>query len=185
MTHLVMTGPSGSGKSTIVRHILDSYPSSFRFSVSHTTREPRSREVDGKDYHFITEEEFGNMIEEGRFLEFTEYNGNYYGTSLSQLEDSGTILLLDLEYEGVKYCLLNHRPESLIVYVDCDRRTAYERLRKRSGTDTNDVENRMSLYDKFSEIRDRCDYVLDNSANLDEAKANIERFIRDKYGIGR
>jgi guanylate kinase len=181
--HLVMTGPSGSGKSTIVKHIQTTYPS-FRFSVSHTTRRPREKEVEGRDYYFVTREEFELMIANNELLELTEYNGNYYGTSLSQMRDGG-ILLLDLEYEGVKYCLRNHRMDFLIVYVDCDRRTAYERLKGRNGASADDIESRMSLYDRFSEIRNDCDYVIDNSSDLEKAKAGIERFVRDRYGLNK
>ncbi|VUZ56579.1 unnamed protein product [Hymenolepis diminuta] len=77
---VVLSGPSGAGKSTLLKMIMDNFPQSFAFSISHTTRKPRPGEVQGKDYHFVTEEQMLKDIEAGKFLEYAQFAGNYYGT---------------------------------------------------------------------------------------------------------
>lgn len=77
---VVLSGPSGAGKSTLLKMIMDNFPQSFAFSISHTTRKPRPGEVQGKDYHFVTEEQMLKDIEDGKFLEYAQFAGNYYGT---------------------------------------------------------------------------------------------------------
>lgn len=182
--HLVFTGPSGSGKSTIIEHVLTTFPS-FSFSVSHTTRAPREGEVCGKDYFFVSRDVFGSMIRNKELLEYTEYNGNYYGTSIAQLEDADRPLVLDVEYDGVLYCR-RRCPNFVIVYIHCDREVAcrrlQERVRGRSGS-SSEVENRMRLYDKFYAVKDMCNHVIDNTHDLGESKRNIKDFIRRTFEL--
>ncbi|AFN82448.1 guanylate kinase [Encephalitozoon romaleae SJ-2008] len=173
--HLVFTGPSGSGKSTIISHILSKFP--FKFSVSHTTRAPRKGEVNGKDYHFVSTKEFEEMVRNQEFLEYVQYNGNYYGTGVSQLKNSQKTVLLDLEYEGVLYCKKNY-PNFVILYIHCDKNVARERLEKRMGNKSEkDIEARMSLYEAFNSIKDKCDYVIDNTHSLEKSKGEVEEII--------
>lgn len=83
---LVLCGPSGSGKSTLLKRILEEFPDSFGFSVSHTTRTPRQGEVDGVHYHFISRADFENGLSKGEFIESATYGGNLYGTSKRSLQ---------------------------------------------------------------------------------------------------
>ncbi|XP_036367953.1 guanylate kinase isoform X4 [Octopus sinensis] len=102
---IVISGPSGAGKSTLLHLLMKDYPTSFAFSVSHTTRKPRPGEVDGKDYHFVTHKEFEEMIQKKKFLENAMFSGNYYGTSKAAVEEiqkTGRICILDVEINGVK-----------------------------------------------------------------------------------
>ncbi|KAK5642642.1 hypothetical protein RI129_008809 [Pyrocoelia pectoralis] len=78
---LVICGPSGTGKSTLLTRLLADYPSSFGFSVSHTTRLPREGEIDGVHYHFTTVKDMKEDINEGKFIEWATFGGNMYGTS--------------------------------------------------------------------------------------------------------
>ena len=98
----VISAPSGTGKTTLSKELIDFFPA-LRQSVSFTTRPMRAGETDGKDYHFVSPETFGQMIEEGAFAEWAEVHGNRYGTSLKTLESSrrsGHDLLLDIDCQG-------------------------------------------------------------------------------------
>jgi guanylate kinase len=98
----VISGPSGVGKGTLYKLLLDRCPNVFATSVSHTTRDPRPGEKPGVDYYYIKMGEFEKMIEEGKFVENAKFGGNRYGTSkmtISDLTDSGKVVVLDIEME--------------------------------------------------------------------------------------
>lgn len=93
------------GKSTLCQRLISSHPGTFSITVSHTTRQPRPGEREGVDYYYISREKFEALIFEGTFVEYAEFNGNLYGTSKQTIIDqttSGSIVLLDIEMEGVK-----------------------------------------------------------------------------------
>ena len=100
----IVSAPSGAGKTTILKPVMADLPA-LSFSVSHTTREPRAGEIDGRDYHFIDRTDFARMRDNHEFLEFAEVHGNLYGTSLQavieQLE-SGTDVILDIDVQGAR-----------------------------------------------------------------------------------
>ncbi|CAG8443707.1 5680_t:CDS:2 [Funneliformis caledonium] len=102
---VVVSGPSGSGKSTLLRRLFKDYPDKFGFSVSHTTRSPRQGEENGVHYHFVTRNEFVNLINQNKFVEHAEFSGNLYGTSIEAIRSVsslGKICILDIELNGVK-----------------------------------------------------------------------------------
>ncbi|KAK6872439.1 Guanylate kinase [Candida tropicalis] len=102
---IVISGPSGTGKSTLLKKLFAEYPGRFGFSVSNTTRKPRPGEVDGKDYNFSSVEEFKQLIEEEKFIEWAQFSGNYYGTTVKAVKDvaeQGRTCLLDIDMQGVK-----------------------------------------------------------------------------------
>ena len=84
---VVISGPSGVGKGTVRRALFEKDDQEYFYSISMTTRPPRPGEVDGEDYYFVTKEEFQQRIEEGKFLEWAEFVGNYYGTPKDKIED--------------------------------------------------------------------------------------------------
>ncbi|CAO3612772.1 unnamed protein product [Cunninghamella blakesleeana] len=101
----VISGPSGSGKSTLLKRLFAEYPTTFGFSVSHTTRGPRPGEVDGKDYHFVEKSVMESEVAEGKFIESATFSGNMYGTSIKAVQDvvdSGKVCILDIDMQGVK-----------------------------------------------------------------------------------
>uniref|UniRef100_A0A1I8HXU1 Guanylate kinase-like domain-containing protein n=1 Tax=Macrostomum lignano TaxID=282301 RepID=A0A1I8HXU1_9PLAT len=102
---VVLCGPSGSGKSTLIKALMQKYDGLFAFSVSHTTRQPRPGEVDGKDYFFTDRATMESMIARGDFIESAQFSGNFYGTSkaaVSAVAEAGKICLLDVDTQGVK-----------------------------------------------------------------------------------
>ncbi|XP_026201086.1 guanylate kinase 1b [Anabas testudineus] len=102
---VVLSGPSGVGKSTLMKKLMKDYEGVFGFSVSHTTRNPRPGEEDGKDYHFTTREAMQEGMDNGEFIENAEFSGNMYGTSKAAIEDvqaKNLICILDVDIQGVK-----------------------------------------------------------------------------------
>lgn len=101
---LIFCAPSGSGKSTMVRHLLDTYPGQFELSVSCTTRPPRGQEVNGREYYFISCEEFEQRIQRDEFIEHEQvYEGLYYGTlksEISRIQDAGKSVIFDIDVKG-------------------------------------------------------------------------------------
>ena len=102
---LVLCGPSGSGKSTVMKLLMKEYGEYFGFSVSHTTRQPRQGEVNGRDYHYVTRETMHELLQANEFIENAEFSDNLYGTSKSAVQDvlkAGRICILDIDTQGVK-----------------------------------------------------------------------------------
>src|SRR5436305_1775012 len=130
----IISAPSGSGKSTLVNQ-LRSLVEGLDFSISYTTRAPRGSEEDGREYHFITREEFERMIAAGDFLEWAEVFGNYYGTAISALahaKDTGKDLLLDIDVQGASQ-VMKKLPQAVSIFVLPPSPEILEmRLRRRS-----------------------------------------------------
>jgi guanylate kinase len=111
----VISGPSGVGKGTLYKLLLSRHPNVFATSVSHTTRDPRPGEQRGVDYYYSTMEEFEKMIKEGKFVENAKFGGNRYGTSkmtISDLTESGKVVVLDIEMEVCNFFLLPSPPHN-------------------------------------------------------------------------
>src|ERR1700733_12531781 len=103
---LILSSPSGAGKTTLTRKLLTDFPE-LRFSVSHTTRAPRSNEVDGRDYHFVDRARFVELTAADAFLEWAEVHGNLYGTSMAEIQRARAIpgctgMLFDIDYQGAR-----------------------------------------------------------------------------------
>ncbi|XP_037642973.1 guanylate kinase isoform X2 [Sebastes umbrosus] len=102
---VVISGPSGAGKSTLLKKLMKEYDSVFGFSVSHTTRNPRPGEVNGKDYHYVTREVMQTGIDNGEFIESAVFSGNMYGTSkaaVQEVQAKNLICILDIDMQGVR-----------------------------------------------------------------------------------
>jgi guanylate kinase len=116
---LIVSSPSGAGKTTLTRRLLQEFPQ-FRFSVSHTTRKPRANEVEGQDYHFVTEDTFREVIEKDDFAEWAEVHGNLYGTSVAEIdlarEAGKSGVLFDVDYQGARQ-IKEKFPEAIGVFI--------------------------------------------------------------------
>jgi hypothetical protein len=99
---IVISGPSGAGKSTLLKRLFAEYPDRFGFSISHTTRGPRAGEENGREYHFVSREDFQKLVEQNGFIEHAQFGSNLYGTSVQAVKDvreRGRVCILDIEME--------------------------------------------------------------------------------------
>lgn len=136
----VLSGPSGGGKGTVVKRFRESVPH-IGFSVSATTRAPREGEVHGKDYYFISREEFLRMIENGEMLEYNEFCGNLYGTPKSEADRAiaeGRDLILEIESNGAFNVKRLYPEATLVMLMPESMKELGCRLRAR-GSETEDV----------------------------------------------
>lgn len=139
----VVSGPSGVGKSTLCRHILKTIPD-IRLSVSYTTRMPRSGETDGKEYRFISKDEFHTKISEHAFAEYAEVYGRLYGTPWKELEqetDSNTDILLDIDVQGARQVMKTLQKSVTVFILPPSLEVLRARLVERA-TDTPDEQER-------------------------------------------
>lgn len=114
----VVSAPSGAGKSTLRRAVFEAFPD-LRYSVSYTTRRPRPGEIEGRDYRFISAAEFREGIAAGRWAEWAEVHGHYYGTAAEDLErarDEGADLWLEIDVQGARQ-ILERFPESVTIFI--------------------------------------------------------------------
>jgi guanylate kinase len=166
---LIVSAPSGTGKTSICRKILKMFPD-VRFSVSWTTRPPRPGEEEGRDYHFVSKEEFRKRIERGEFVEWVENYGQLYGTareSLNGLLGRGCDLILDIEPRGAK-AIREQYPKGVFIFILPPSLSELKsRLAKRGEKDA-DAKRRLRA--SLKEIREALwyDYLIFNE-RLDEA----------------
>jgi guanylate kinase len=172
-TVFIISAPSGSGKSTLVHELMQRVQG-LRFSVSYTTRPPRGQERDGKDYFFISREDFEARVARDEFLESAEVFGHYYGTHQTELERAeaeGCDLVLDIDVQGARQ-LKRRIPAAVSIFILAPSRQELEqRLRARSQDSGPVIERR--LREAAEEIRNysQYDYVVVNY----EVKASVER----------
>ncbi|MBR8463409.1 guanylate kinase [Campylobacter sp. faydin G-24] len=143
---LVISGPSGSGKSTLLSRLLKEIPNLY-FSISSTTREMRDGERDGVDYHFISEDEFKNGIENGEFLEWAQVHKNFYGTSLKPVMDAlkkGQIVIFDIDVQGFHIVREKFKNELTSVFITTTNKCELKKRLQNRNTDTSQtIENRL------------------------------------------
>ena len=116
---LVLSSPSGAGKTTLSKGLLES-DQEISLSISYTTRKPRPSEVDGRDYHFVTEEKFQAMVEDGAFLEHATVFGNRYGTpgaAVNKMLDSGKDVLFDVDWQGTQQLKANAEKDLASIFI--------------------------------------------------------------------
>lgn len=142
---LILSSPSGAGKTTLKNRLLEAHPD-LRFSVSHTTRRPRANEVDGREYHFTDRARFEEMVEAGEFAEWAEVHGNFYGTSLREIELAQSKyrgVVFDIDHQGARQ-IKAKLPETIGVFIlPPSMDELARRLRSRASDDEDVVERRL------------------------------------------
>tara|TARA_B100002019_G_C21257071_1_gene594497 strand:+ start:600 stop:1205 length:606 start_codon:yes stop_codon:yes gene_type:complete len=175
---VILSSPSGVGKTTLTKK-LQQKNHSFKISVSHTTRAPRSNEVDGIDYHFVNKEKFLTLKKENKFYESAEIFGNYYGT-LKENVDKGiknNDIIFDIDWQGTKQ-LSNFKNLKLIkiFLITENKEELKNRLKKRNQNTTNEIENRFKSFDEDIKHWSDYDYIIINK-NLEICFRQLEKII--------
>jgi guanylate kinase len=170
---IIISAPSGTGKTSICRSIFRQFPD-IRFSVSYTTRAPRPGEVDGRDYHFVTEEMFRDKVQKGEFAEWAENYGHLYGTSRRAVEETrsrGEDLILDVEPRGAR-ALKELYPDGVFVFVLPPNLEELEKRLQKRGAE-NDATRKRRFQKAKDEIREVFwyDYIIVN----DRLESAVER----------
>jgi guanylate kinase len=172
----VVSGPSGCGKSTLIGRVLAD-AGGLRFSVSHTTRPKRGREIDGCDYHFVSGEAFEAMVRAGAFVEWADVHGHRYGTSRAGIEAAAGDVVLDIDVQGARQIRKSNLPATLVFVMP----PVFAELRRRlvaRGTDGPDaVERRLRKAREEVLAFPEFDYVIVNEA-LEAAAEELRSIIR-------
>jgi guanylate kinase len=177
----IISAPSGSGKSTLVNELLKLAPD-LDFSVSYTTRPPRGSEQNGKQYYFVSREQFEQMIRADEFLEHADVFGNYYGTKRRFLEEAGLRghdLLLDIDVQGAGQIKPKLTDAVSIFVLPPDRKTLERRLRKRGEDDPRVIELRLVGASREIENYKEYDYILIND-DLKESIESLQTIVRSE-----
>ena len=161
---LILTGPSGAGKTTLSKALVEQYPDTI-INVSHTTRNRRPTEIDGKDYYFVSKQEFQDLIDAGQMLEYATVYENLYGTSRQSIERAladGKNVILDVDWQGAK-AVKNHFPQAVSVYIlPPDENETRGRLESRGEDSQQTIDSRMAAYNEQLSHQDDFDHVLVN-----------------------
>jgi guanylate kinase len=176
---IVVTGPSGAGKGTLIRELLKRVPE-VEATVSATTRERRPGEEDGREYYFLSDEEFLDRVERGDFLEHVTYvSGHRYGTLRSELERiaaNGHVALLELETKGALR-VKRDVPGAVTIFITARVEELERRLRERATESTGEIEERIELARRQLEEADEFDYVVEND-DLERAVSELTERVR-------
>jgi guanylate kinase len=181
----VITGPSGVGKGSLIEQLLERVPE-LELSISATTREPRAGEVDGRDYHFLTPEEFRRRLEAGDFLEHASYSGNYYGTLRSEVERrlrEGRSVVLEIEVQGARQVRDALGDDAVLIFIaPPDERVLRERLEGRATDSPEAIEQRLRTAEVELAARSQFPLEVVND-DLQESASELEKLVRDRLSL--
>ncbi|HUI67968.1 MAG TPA: guanylate kinase [Nitrospirota bacterium] len=174
----VVSAPSGAGKTTLCRALTDSLEN-LTHSISYTTRKPRPGEIDGRDYYFVTEERFRDMVRAGDFAEWAQVHSNLYGTSrrvLDEMRTDGTDVILDIDTQGAGQIKEKCQEAVFIFIMPPSLEILEERLRHRKSDNEDEIKKRMSR--ARDEIRDYTmyDYIIVNR-DFERALAELRAIV--------
>lgn len=174
---IVISGFSGAGKGTVVKRLMAE--GTFGLSISATTRSPREGEVHGREYFFLSKDEFKQRIEEGRFLEWAEFSGNYYGTPKDYVLDQmheGKDVILEIEAQGALQVKKQYPDAGLIFLVAPSMTLLKERLTGRGTENPEQVARRLNQARREIESMNEYDYIVVND-DLEECVDKVQQII--------
>ena len=176
---IILSSPSGAGKTTITKKLQQKYHN-LKISVSHTTRKPRSNEVHGVDYFFVTKEEFEKLIKEKSFYEHAKIFDNYYGTSKKSVKnilDKKDDILFDIDWQGTQQLSLFKELNLIKIFIlPPNKKELKKRLIQRNQDNDSIVEKRIKYYDSDILHWSEYDYVILND-NLENCFKQVENII--------
>jgi guanylate kinase len=180
----VITGPSGVGKGTLIERLLERVPE-LELSVSATTREPRAGEEDGRDYHFLTPDEFERRADAGDFLEHATYSGNRYGTLREEVErrlEQGRSVVLEIEVQGARQ-VREAMPEAVQIFIaPPDPEALRDRLEGRGTDSAEAIDRRLRTAEIELEAQKEFPHVVVND-ELQNAAAELEKLVRGELSL--
>ncbi len=175
---VILSSPSGVGKTTITKKIQQKYQN-FKISVSHTTRKPRSNEVDGVDYYFVSNKKFEELINNNKFYEYAKIFENYYGTLKKSVDETikKNDLLFDIDWQGTKQLSKFKNLKLIKIYLITDsKHELKKRLVKRNQNTKDEIKKRFNAFDEDIKHWKDYDYIIINK-NLDVCFKQIESII--------
>ena len=181
---LVICAPSGAGKTTVIKEILKIFPF-FKFSVSATTRKIRKGEQNGKDYYFISREDFEKKINNNEFVEWETVYGDLYGTLKSEIDRSlkdKVNLILEVEVLGA-LSIKKLYPEAVTVFIEAPKKELVERLKKRNTESDTELERRVERMEMEFGMKSRFDHVINNETGVEGVQKSVLQLkkILEKY----
>lgn len=180
---IIFSAPSGAGKTTIVRYLLSKYSDKLEFSISASTRDPRGTEEDGKDYYFISKDDFLHKVAKQEFIEFEEvYSGTYYGTLRSELDriwSSGKSVIFDIDVVGGLRLKSKFPEEALAIFVNPPSLEVLKERLSGRGTDSEEkLKERFAKAELELSYANKFDVIL-NNFDLDTACKEAENLVLD------
>ena len=175
---VILSSPSGVGKTTLTKKIQQKYEN-FKISVSHTTRSPRSNEVDGVDYHFITDKKFKELVKQKKFYEYAKIFNNYYGTLKETIDKVIKIndIIFDIDWQGNQQLSEFKNLKLIKIFLIAkNKEELKKRLVKRNQNTLEEIEKRLNAFEKDIKNWIDYDYVIINE-NLDVCFRQIENII--------
>ena len=178
---VILSSPSGVGKTTITKKIQQKY-SNFKLSVSYTTRSPRSNEVDGVDYHFVSDEKFKELIAKNSFYEYAKIYENYYGTLKENVDKIilSNDLIFDIDWQGTKKLSKFKNLKLIKIYLIANNKEELKkRLITRNQNTEKEIEKRFNSFDEDIKHWNDYDYVIINK-NLEVCFKQLEKIIKSE-----
>lgn len=183
---VVISAPSGSGKTTILRKVFESGNGNFRYSISATTRPQRPEEKNGRDYHFLSVDEFRKKRSKSEFIEWAEVHGNYYATLKNPIKkwlDDGKLVFLDLDVHGGLEVKKQFGDSSILIFVKPPSfQSLIQRLKDRKTETQAEIEKRLERYPEEMKKSEYYDYHIVNE-DLEQTIKNILQVIDKHYSV--
>ena len=175
---VILSSPSGAGKTTLTKKLQQKFQS-LKISVSHTTRQPRSNEIDGVDYHFVTQDKFKELIKNNLFYEHAKIFDNYYGTLKKNVDNTlkNNDIIFDIDWQGTKQLSKFKNLKFVKIFLTTENKEELEkRLSKRNQNSREEIQKRLNSYDEDVKHWNDYDYILINKS-LEACFKQIEKIV--------